>query len=483
MKIFKSEVEAGIAHIIKSNASIAYCQPISKTILKQQDILDLSKAAMSLTNPLQFSDLYPTDSILVSTIWNLNDDVFDSLEVWMARKTPEDKPSNLDHAERDIVGHITGCYAMDMDGNIIPDDTILDDLPDTYHIVNSGVIYKTWQDPVFAEKVKQLIESIEKNEMYVSMECMFRGFDYAVVTPEGKNEVVARNEATAFLSKHLRAYGGEGKYQGHKIGRLLRNITFSGKGYVKTPANPGSIIFTKEKGFSFVYDKNNPFLDKDGVYLLQMPKASIVTSETEKNIMTEQETKIAELTAQVAALAKDNEALKASVDSAKAETEKLQSELKSANEAKASADAELSKVRAAEKLSKRIAQLVDGGFTKEEAEKKVNSFDSLSDEQYDLVATELVDAAKKKKDAEDFMMKKKDEMTKCTEEEAKKKAEDDAAAAKKKADEEAITKAELEKGVIVPQSGDEDKAAQTRASLSEMFGKFIAQKTKVKNTK
>lgn len=476
MKIYKSEINDGIAEVIKANASIAYCQPVSKIILNDAEVISLTKAAQTLTNPIHFKDLYPTNSILVSTIWNLNDDVFDKEEVWIARKTPEDKPSNIDHIERDIVGHITGCYAMDLDGNIIPDDTVVDDLPDVYHIVNSGVIYRIWQDATFAKKVQDLIDAIEQNKMFVSMECTFHGFDYAVVAPDGRQEIVGRTEATAFLSKHLRAYGGEGKYQGHKVGRLLRNIAFSGKGYVEHPANPGSIIFTKDKGFSFVCDKNNPFINKDGVYLLQMPKASIVNPEKETVVMNENEIKLA---AQVADLVKEMEALKASLETTKNENATLAAELKTVNEVKASLDAELNKVRAAEKLTKRIATLTEGGFTKEEAEVKVKAFESLTDEQYALIASELVEAAKKKKDADKMM----EDKTKCAEEEAKKKADADAAAAKKKADEEAITKAQLEGGVIVPQSGEDEQAEKTRASLREMFGKLIAKKTKVKITK
>ena len=74
------------------------------------------------------------------------------------------------------------------------------------------------------------------------MECIFNVFDYAVESPNGEYHVVARGENTAFLTQHLRAYGGGGVYQDHKVGRLLRNITFSGKGFVANPANPDSFI-------------------------------------------------------------------------------------------------------------------------------------------------------------------------------------------------------------------------------------------------
>ena len=39
-----------------------------------------------------------------------------------------------------------------------------------------------------------------------------------------ENKVIARDENSAFLTKHLRAYGGTGQYDGYTVGRLLRSI-------------------------------------------------------------------------------------------------------------------------------------------------------------------------------------------------------------------------------------------------------------------
>lgn len=60
------------------------------------------------------------------------------------------------------------------------------------------------------------------------------------------SKVVARDEDTAFLTKHLRCYGGTGQYDGYSIARALKNITFHGNAFTKRPANPDSIIFAKE---------------------------------------------------------------------------------------------------------------------------------------------------------------------------------------------------------------------------------------------
>ena len=74
-------------------------------------------------------------------------------------------------------------------------------------------------------------------------------FDYGVTNKNtGEYKVLARDENTAYLTKHLKAYGGLGEHEDYKIGRVLRNITFSGKGFVDKPANPDSVIFYK-RGF------------------------------------------------------------------------------------------------------------------------------------------------------------------------------------------------------------------------------------------
>ena len=111
MKIYKSEIKDGLQDVLLSNNTLAWCSvaegynpstvnessAINKLIAENQDQLDL----------------YYLQSILVSTGWNKNDDVFDPQELWSARSTPEDKPFNFMHNEKDIIGHITGNKAVD----------------------------------------------------------------------------------------------------------------------------------------------------------------------------------------------------------------------------------------------------------------------------------------------------------------------------------------------------------------------------------
>jgi len=126
MKIFASEIQDGLEEILSSKASITYAssvEPSSNTFCtKKTDIKVLAG--------LEDKDLYYTQSILVTTSWNKNDDVFDKDEVWAARNTPIHKPTNLEHNEGVIVGHITSNWPITDNGILIDQSTPLENLPE-----------------------------------------------------------------------------------------------------------------------------------------------------------------------------------------------------------------------------------------------------------------------------------------------------------------------------------------------------------------
>lgn len=248
--VFAAEREAGLEAAVRSSAALAYAtaarlaEPPAKAVRLKKRALARALPRVLATNEGQ-PDLHYLKTLLVSVGWNKNDDVFDRLETWVARHSPEDKPFNFEHQPDDIIGHITGNWAVGADHAPLADDLAADELPEKFHILTSAVLYKGWATDELQERMDRLIEEIGEGKWYVSMEALFRGFDYAVAGKDKKVSVLARSEKTAFLTKHLRAYGGEGTYQGLRVGRLLRGITFAGKGLVKKPANPESVIFTK----------------------------------------------------------------------------------------------------------------------------------------------------------------------------------------------------------------------------------------------
>lgn len=240
--VYKAEREAGLAEALadsRSTFASAALRPAKKFDVSPRVRAIASERALAAKGD---PDLFYIDAVLVTTDWNANDDVFDPLETWVARKTPEDKPLNIGHDDNRIVGHMVSNRVVDLDFQEVADDTVADELPKAFHIVTGAVIYKAWATPELQEQVDEVLADIARGEMAVSMEVLFRGFDYGLMGSNGSMRVVARNEKTAFLTKHLRRYGGSGKYGDERVGRVLRNLTFSGKGLVKNPANVHSVI-------------------------------------------------------------------------------------------------------------------------------------------------------------------------------------------------------------------------------------------------
>ena len=116
IQVFKQEIADGLGELVKSTASVAYCSEatvhtgnveVAKNIISDADIL--SKVIAENKDQI---DLHYIESVLVSTGWNKNDDVFRADNTWSARNTPEDKQFNFGHDENDIIGHITGSYVL-----------------------------------------------------------------------------------------------------------------------------------------------------------------------------------------------------------------------------------------------------------------------------------------------------------------------------------------------------------------------------------
>lgn len=423
LPVYRAEREAGLAGALSaaalSYASLARPAALDLPAPVRERVLAL--AAERALASRGDEDLYPLDTVLVSTGWNNNDDVFDPLEVWSARHTPEDKPFNLEHDCSNIIGHITGNRVVGGDGGDVPEQGDPDDLPEKFHVLTAAVLYKVWARPELQERMDGLLAGIARGEWYVSMEALFKGFDYALLGDDGTSRVVARNRETAFLTKHLRAYGGSGRYGEYRVGRLLRNLLFSGKGLVKKPANPESVILPGKAEASF--SPANASLLTDFSHLragrvYSQPGGVPPESETEskQDMAAEIEKALAEARAENEKLraelsqkdvgqykaraeaaeageAKADEALKAA-QAACQESEKkasaLQAGLDEANKSLADVRAELSGVYADQKKSARLARAKEAMKNDEAAASYVEATAALSDEQFATAMTAWV---------------------------------------------------------------------------------------------
>lgn len=244
MRIHAAEKEAGLSELIEKSvarvqAPIRLSKPgdVDKLIAHLERLAKASEVKDLVG--IEQHDLAVLDAILVSTGWNLNDDVFLPAETYAARQTPMHKPINVMHDETTIIGHLITSKAVSKDGTELVVEEGKEP-PADFDLEVAGVMYKDL--PALADQIAEIVEAAQKGEIYVSMEAWFDDFSYAFKDSKGQVRIVARTPETAFLTKHLRIYGGPGKYEGCAVGRVLRSINFAGVGIVDNPANPESII-------------------------------------------------------------------------------------------------------------------------------------------------------------------------------------------------------------------------------------------------
>ena len=377
MQIFKAEIKDGIGELVKSSASIAFCSEATPYTPTANDFT----ACKAIAENQNQVDLYYIKSILASAGWNKNDDVFDPAEMWNARSTPEDKQFNYMHDEKDIIGHITSCYVSDGDGNRLPDDiNDVSQLPAYFDITIGSVLYTSWSSPELKARMRDIIDDVEQGKTWhVSMECLFPAFDYALIDSKGGQKVIRREESSAFLTKHLRAYGGKGEYNGYKVGRLLRNISFSGVGLVQKPANPRSVILNKQHSTIFNESKAEEITMQDDLEVL---KAELAEAKQATDKMKEEAEKGMKAKCEVEAALADVQAQLAEAQEALA-AEKTD---------KQKMFEEMIKMKKEKQMSKRKADLSNAGLNEAEVEETSAQFESLADEVFESVVAALAKA-------------------------------------------------------------------------------------------
>lgn len=338
-------------------------------------------------------DLYHISCILASVNDNKNDDWFLAEEIMAASKTPIYKQVNYGHNEKDIVGVITGTTLLDTEGDQITDTSLMQEIRD---IVSHAVIWSFWEDISLKDRFVEIVNDIENNLLFVSMESLFKNFDYMLIK-DGQQTIITRSKETSFLTKYLRIYGGEGVYNGSRIYRLLRNFTFSGMALVKNPANARSIISDNLRPDGEEDKECCDLEDSDECFKEVARNKNVITKSLAENIMDPNEIAIAALKAELAQAKAELETFKA------AEAEKTSAEiteLKSTNETLQKQIAELTTLAQAAKKEVEDAEAKFKLFEKEKDKEKEDAkaeTDKCMDEakaQIAILETEKVTAAR-----------------------------------------------------------------------------------------
>lgn len=333
----------------------------SKPFIVAKQIKSLK--ATNLNQP----DLYYFDSILVSTGVNDNDVWFTAQELWEAKSSPVDKPLNMEHNEDYVVGHITECRATTFEGEDIKEESF----PEEFDLTVKSVLYSYRSDDDRQKQVHELIGQISQGMWFVSMETLYDDFDYFLMDDEGKKEVVARNESSSYLSKHLRAFNGEGKYEGKTVGIIPKKLLFNGMGLTRNPANSRSVIL---KSSASVYSDSSDSVSSNNTdSQMEELQKQFDALKAEYDALVPEHTSVKEaLAAKETALGE----LTASLEDLKQSYAALQVEHRTASE-------ELTSLKAKILLDTRTGVLASVlGLPKEEAEESAKLLSSLSDEAF-----------------------------------------------------------------------------------------------------
>lgn len=236
-------------------------------------------------------DLMYFSAIYVSSGENLNHAYFMPTELVMAENTIVNKALDVEHKEKEIVGHLYDRVYIDEKGNKIS----LDDLKEfskedldkaNIHIAVAGIIYKAR----FPEVAKEVAEGKWK----ISMESYFEDFDLKVgdlIITRKEAESVGFTDISSVIGKKGKVTRGGKEVAEGTISRVLRNIKFSGCGLVENPANPPSVILevachdTDNK----LSSNNSENVDKNENIFIELEKNNVTSSSVDNEFHEESE--------------------------------------------------------------------------------------------------------------------------------------------------------------------------------------------------
>jgi len=219
----------------------------------------------------RMSDLQYISAILVSTGMNLNGAVFMPSELIRSRDTMLGKPLDVEHIQHALVGHLYDRAFMAKDRSVFEPMALLAEVGPTdidRATFDIAVLMK-----LYKMRFPEIADSVSSGVFKVSMECYYEYFDVMV-----GDLIISTAEAAKYglTPEKVQEYSGtlaevvmpDGRRVGAIIGRVLRNLMFSGCGLVEAPANVDSVILeaaatTKE------FAANGLSLDLTGCEVIQ----------------------------------------------------------------------------------------------------------------------------------------------------------------------------------------------------------------------
>ncbi len=190
-------------------------------------------------------DLQYIAAVLVSSGMNLNGAVFLPSELIQARDTMIRKPLDVEHLEGYVVGHIYGRTFMKQDGTIVSPTSLLVEEGTNVDSLDLDIAVTM---ALYKYRFPEIAEDVEEGKYKVSMECYYSDFDIKI-----GDIIISQTEASklgidftgkdSVVGKNIKVTEGNKDLGTAQIGRVFRNIMFSGCGLVENPAEIRADIF------------------------------------------------------------------------------------------------------------------------------------------------------------------------------------------------------------------------------------------------
>lgn len=206
-------------------------------------------------------DLLYLTAVLVSSGTNKNGAVFLGSELAKAKGTIKHKAVDIEHDERSIIGQITGSGYIDSNLNSfqVP-DLIEESEVKKYDDMDMDILISAI---IHAYRFPDLSDEILKGEWKVSMECFYTDYDIKIGDFIIPREIAETKGLTDKVGKVVRLTDSNKEVGFFMVGRVLRNITFSGVGIVKNPANDKSIILEAASVKEYIQSKEEDAFQLD----------------------------------------------------------------------------------------------------------------------------------------------------------------------------------------------------------------------------
>ncbi|MEA3340233.1 MAG: hypothetical protein U9R15_09730 [Chloroflexota bacterium] len=181
-------------------------------------------------------DLMFFKAIYLTSGANLNNTYFDKGELVRSIDTVANKAMDIEHEEQGIVGHIYAASFFKANSEEEIEPNKVQQCGGIVDVVIAGVVYK--------DRFPELASEIAKGEWFVSMETYYDAFDimvgemlfdYNTATSFGIVDLVGE-DVTLKKAEEVIAVG--------TVNKVVKNLHFSGGGFVKEPANPTSFVLS-----------------------------------------------------------------------------------------------------------------------------------------------------------------------------------------------------------------------------------------------